>query len=396
VGLPKSTVRGIRSVCTIIRAYVRILFTPSPSLGHFLPVVSTAWAARTAGHDVLVAAAGPSLTASAQAGLPAFDAAPALDLSELLRTSMHWDGAAGTAPPGARIYAAVSDRMADRTVAVARLWQPDVVVDTPLQATGPLVAGLLSVPLVRQSFGLSVPRKTAALVLEAIRAACERNGMHGSPPGPAAELDTCPPSMIGPSGRSGWAVRYIPYNGGGALPDWLIEPAPRRRICVTLGSVVPIVGGVSALAGVIEAVRDLDAEVILALGEADAAPLGALPANVRPVAWVPLSALVPTCAAIVHHGGSGTTMNALVAGVPQLVLPQIADQYANARSVQRRGAGIAGDIGNADAVSVGAALRRLLEDPDIGRAADEVRREIAGLPPPSEVVPRFTDLAVPA
>src|SRR5262245_19496717 len=39
------------------------------------------------------------------------------------------------------------------------------------------------------------------------------------------------------------------------------------------------------------------------------------------------AALFPRCAAIVHHGGAGTTHTALAAGVPSIVVPHVADQY---------------------------------------------------------------------
>jgi len=62
------------------------------------------------------------------------------------------------------------------------------------------------------------------------------------------------------------------------------------------------------------------------------AGLGArgLPAHWRTVGDVPHQALFPRMAAVVHHGGSGTTANALRAGVPQLVVPLILDQYHHA------------------------------------------------------------------
>ena len=41
----------------------------------------------------------------------------------------------------------------------------------------------------------------------------------------------------------------------------------------------------------------------------------------------PHSKLFPRCAAVVHHGGAGTTHAAARAGVPQLVLPQVLDQF---------------------------------------------------------------------
>ena len=161
------------------------------------------------------------------------------------------------------------------------------------------------------------------------------------------------------------AGRRCPYAHG-----W------RQRCCVTLGTSVPYAAGLSGLTGVIEAVRDLDAEVVLALGEADRSALGPLPGNVRLSGWVPLSALVPTCRVVVHHGGAGTTMNALVAGVPQLVLPHGADQHVNAAAVQQRGVGLSHLPEEADPATVGRSLQ-LLAEPAFSQAADEVRREIA-------------------
>ena len=55
----------------------------------------------------------------------------------------------------------------------------------------------------------------------------------------------------------------------------------------------------------------------------------------------PLSSILPTCSAIVHHGGAGTALTALALGVFQLVIPQFADQPANATVVAARGVGLA-------------------------------------------------------
>lgn len=65
-----------------------------------------------------------------------------------------------------------------------------------------------------------------------------------------------------------------------------------------------------------------------------------LPAGVRHCAFAPFRHLLPLCAAIVHHGGIGTTAAALTAGTPQLVLPLAWDQPDNAERVQRLGVGI--------------------------------------------------------
>src|ERR671928_102638 len=137
--------------------------------------------------------------------------------------------------------------------------------------------------------------------------------------------------------------------------------------------------------GFVDVARHLDAEFVLALGDADPSPLGELPDNVRAAGWVPLSALLPTCAALVHHGGAGTTLTAIDAGVTQLVLPHGADQYMNADAVARRGLGLRSEPDQVDAELID----RLLTDPGLGRAASEVADEIATLPRPADLVPKI-------
>jgi UDP:flavonoid glycosyltransferase YjiC (YdhE family) len=65
----------------------------------------------------------------------------------------------------------------------------------------------------------------------------------------------------------------------------------------------------------------------------------ALSSSIRHVAFAPFRRLLPMCAAVVHHGGVGTTAAALAAGTPQLVLPMAWDQPDNAARVQRLGCG---------------------------------------------------------
>jgi vancomycin aglycone glucosyltransferase len=57
------------------------------------------------------------------------------------------------------------------------------------------------------------------------------------------------------------------------------------------------------------------------LGEAE------LPPTVRVVGALPHGKLFPRCAAVVHHGGAGTTATAARAGVPQLLVPHYGDQF---------------------------------------------------------------------
>ncbi len=65
-----------------------------------------------------------------------------------------------------------------------------------------------------------------------------------------------------------------------------------------------------------------------------------LPPRVRHCAFAPFRRLLPHCAAVVHHGGVGTTAAALESGCPQLILPLAWDQPDNAARVAALGAGL--------------------------------------------------------
>jgi UDP:flavonoid glycosyltransferase YjiC (YdhE family) len=65
----------------------------------------------------------------------------------------------------------------------------------------------------------------------------------------------------------------------------------------------------------------------------------ALPEGVRHFDYVPFSVSLPRAAVLVHHGGIGTTAQAIAAGVPQLVVPAAHDQPDNAVRVRGLGVG---------------------------------------------------------
>jgi sterol 3beta-glucosyltransferase len=64
-----------------------------------------------------------------------------------------------------------------------------------------------------------------------------------------------------------------------------------------------------------------------------------LPKNVFLIKNTPHRWLFPQMAAIVHHGGAGTTGAALSAGVPSLIIPHFGDQYYWGRRVAELGVG---------------------------------------------------------
>jgi len=124
---------------------------------------------------------------------------------------------------------------------------------------------------------------------------------------------------------------------------------------------------------VVEALADVDVEVVVAAVESQRELFGTLPANVRHAGRVPLHQLLRTSSALVQQGGAGCTMTALANGVPQVVVPQIADQPYWAGRVQDLGIGAAHDGPTPTAESLAAALEHTLNP-----ATRERARAVAG------------------
>jgi D-olivosyltransferase/glycosyltransferase len=114
--------------------------------------------------------------------------------------------------------------------------------------------------------------------------------------------------------------------------------------------------------------------------------------NVTAHSFVPQHDLLPSCSAVVCHGGSGTILGALAVGVPVVALPHMADHYYNADALQRVGCGIALDDDERGPEHIRAAVGCALEDVGIRRSATEVQADIARMPRPEGVVQRIHGL----
>jgi rhamnosyltransferase subunit B len=98
--------------------------------------------------------------------------------------------------------------------------------------------------------------------------------------------------------------------------------------------------------------------------------------------YVPLRTLLPHAAALVHHGGIGTTAEALRAGTPQLVVPLAHDQFDNGARVTALGVGASLPAGRLNERRLVRALGDLLEAPGLGertRAVAERFQPAAGI-----------------
>jgi UDP:flavonoid glycosyltransferase YjiC (YdhE family) len=374
---------------------MRVLVSSSPGIGHLYPTVTTAWALRAAGHEVLVATSGNHELA-AHAGLPVVDVAPGVDMAAVFRGFFAEHGApVGEVRPEdpeaaldlvGKLFAAVSGHFTERTVALARRWRPDLVLYTPMQGAGQLAAQVVGVPSVAHTIGVNQPPLLWQGVARHLAAEYERFGVGYADP--VAVLDVSPPSLREPA-ATGWSMRYVPYNGGAVLPEWVTEPRDRPLVTVTLGSVVPRMAGGGVLRPFVAAAGAAPADFVVTLGGADPADFGPLPANVRLVDWIPLSSVLAVSSAAIHHGGAGSTLTALAAGLPQLVLPQGADQFLNAAGLAKAGAGAMVEPGDLDADRIA----DLLADGPMRAAAQGIAAEMATQPAPADRVGRIVTLA---
>jgi rhamnosyltransferase subunit B len=104
-----------------------------------------------------------------------------------------------------------------------------------------------------------------------------------------------------------------------------------------------------------------------------------LPPGVIHVHYAPFSQLLPCCAAFVHHGGIGSSAQALASGVRQLVTPFTHDQPDNAFRLKRLGVAEVIPSTKYRADRIVPAMRRLLDSPDVARACGEVKSRFRGV-----------------
>lgn len=405
---------------------VRLLFTTFPWHSHHFPMVPLAWACQTAGHDVRVASS-PSLTGTIiDSGLPAVPVGSDVDLPRLstegARASWHYqdrwpddwpvhperltrDQIALVEQLG-RMQCTMAAAMVSDLVSLAREWRPDLVVHDAVSFAGPVAAAALDVPSVGHAWGTPAYQRIEIQDLGRGEPLPEYLDLYEKFEVPArleptAWVDPCPDSMRYPSDADPrrLAMRYVPYNGPGTMPDWLLEPVAGQRICVTWGGTTGALSGaglVEQVRRVVDAAAGLDAEVVLAVGEGLAAGLTDLPDRVRVAPGLPLHLLLPSCDAVVHHGGAGTTLTAAALGVPQLAVTRRPEPGLNGARLAATGAGrhlLAAELPDGqDAVEAVRAELARLRDPAYRRAAGRLRDEVLEMPTPSQVVSRLEEL----
>ncbi|ORB86255.1 glycosyl transferase family 1 [Mycobacterium kansasii] len=154
-------------------------------------------------------------------------------------------------------------------------------------------------------------------------------------------------------------------------PWWDSLPADRPIVYATLGSS----GGTNLLQVVLDALADMPVTVIAA--SADRSDLTNVPANAFVADYLPGEAAAARSAVVVCNGGSLTTQQALLAGVPVVGVASNLDQHLNMEALERAGAGMLLRTERINGARVADAVRHALADPGYRQAARRLAEALA-------------------
>src|SRR3954454_22385053 len=364
---------------------MRVLFTSTAGAGHLGPLLPFADAVRRSGHEIVVSAPISAQARVERAGLPFISHADPPD-RELgpLGPRVHAPGLLrANALVVGDLFAGLRARAALPGIELAiDAWRPDVVVRESCEFAGAVAAEARGVPQARVGIGLAATEAMAiAWAAPRVDELREWTGLEPDPEGErlaASPYLTLTPPPLEAGGGAPCPTRR---SHAGAPPLRLVRSSSTAPLVyVSFGSVAPTMRfspGVSRT--VIDALAGLPIRLLVTVGDAaDPAELGALPANVRVERWIPQDQVFREAEAMVGHGGFGTTHGALLAALPQVVLPLFADQPFNAQRVEQLGAGLTADW--QDPAALRGAVVLLLEEPSFRVAAGGVALEAQTLP----------------
>ena len=383
---------------------MRVLITTPAGLGHIHPMVPLARALVAAGHtvrwalpeqaahvvadhdiDVIPIAGRASITPQEAARqFPELAALPAQARPDALFGKLF--GAMATPPMLAALEPVALD------------WQPHLVIADAADFAGHIVGARLGIPSVTKGFGALLPEVRVAGVADEVAPMWIARDLEPRPYGGAYDhlyIDIYPPELQVEAGAH--VPRRQPMrptgvdgpSAGAALPLPAVrEDAP--LVYVTMGTVF---NDPEPLRRAVEAVGALDVRVLVTVGPSgDPSLLGDQPPHVLVERYVPQTAVLPHCDVVVSHGGSGTVLGALGLGLPQVCLPQGADQFLNGAAVATSGAGLSITPEDASVDSIRTAVAAALLERSYREAAHRVAASIESMPSPDAVVAVLEEL----
>jgi UDP:flavonoid glycosyltransferase YjiC (YdhE family) len=377
---------------------MKVLVTSTPGVGHVNPLIPLAQSLVRQGNDVCWATASDAVPTVEAAGIRAFEAGMASRdrHAEYHRRFPEWQQLEPQDLPAhmfPRLFGEISLRpmLADLQPLV-REWTPELILHEVGEMAAPIVAAMFGIPHVTQGFGARV-RPERLLAADAWIGAHWRSvGLTPRERCGSYEylyLDIYPPSLDpGYDDDVGdhQLLRPVSIDTGAenSIAAWLAQPDDRPLVYLTFGTVFNATTG--AFAAAVEAIKALDVRALVTVGPRESVDaFGALPENIVVAHYVPQHVTLQRADVVVSHAGSGTFLATLARGLPQLCLPQAADQFNNAAAGANSGAAISIEPQAVTASAIRAAVATLITDPVFRARARRVADDIAAMPPPDEV-----------
>ena len=377
---------------------MRVLISSTHYAGHLRPLLPYGHSLRKLGHEVLVSAPVAAREAVLEAG---FDHVPSgfPTQEQLAATMARIDEAKGDEVPVVIARDAFVGGLARSALpallATVRDWKPHVILRDSFEFAAAVASDVAKVPCARvivHSMGheAGMSRHVVGPV-DVLRAEQGLDQDSGRALRRERSFTAFPASLDGTGEEAGWGAPFRSRERKTLVPAGRPRPAWSAResepfVYITFGTVSGRSEKArSAYVAAVAALAELPVRALLTTGPVmDSKALGPIPDNVTVLPFVPQDEVMPHASLVLCHGGSGTLLEALARGIPVVVVPLFADQPANARSVERTGAGLA--VWEINPASVGTALQRIWSEPSFRAGAGRIAAEIEALATPEEAV----------
>jgi len=375
---------------------MKFLFVSGGSAGALFPVTPLALAARNAGHQVLMGATENVMPMVAASSLPGVPITPKTMFDFMQRDRRGSPLEIPKDPHERNLFngrgmARLAIGSLEGLVPLVEEWRPDVIVGGALSYAAPMVASRYGIPWARHALNMGEPAIIDLSAAAELAPELEEMGLDGLP-APDMFIDICPPSVRRADAPPAQFMRYIPFNTHRETQPWMYTRGDRPRVVVSAGSRVTADYEFDALRNLVAKVSSLDVELLIAAPQEMADALRAdLPENVR-AGWLPLDLVIPTCDLLIHRAGGNTMLTAVLAGVPQLLIPAMPKQVGMSRRLTDFGASMLLLGGEDTAENIAKCADELLTDPSYRERTRVLSEEARSLPTPHDVVGALTDL----
>lgn len=360
---------------------MKIVFASVPAYGHVYPLMPLALACRDDGHDVEVACGPPFSGRLPVSTVEGFPEELTLSAAEKYVAGVDLDSGDPFAAPRSMFGEYIGSRT---RAALRQVWtesRPDLVV---YEMTN-IGAGAAAQDLGIHAIPFAISRwegLPARLFADA----------HISP---KVMIDPLPPTWRGSTSTGSpnrLNTRAVAWSEPCDDKPWDHSTGTRPRAYLTMGTVS--FGAVDALRKAVHETCAAGFDVVVAVGpRGDTAALEPVPASARVLEFVDQPRVLAGADVVVHHGGTGTVLGALAAAVPQVVIPQAADQFANAVRIDELGIGRSVPVPSTSG-AIAAAATGVLADTRTQARLEAIASEIANTHGPASTCRELERLVV--